>query len=345
MPTSLDEHKISLASFKWLKYLGIVFVILSFYVIGKCYYHYGDDIFPVSLTYAQHIKLSILSIGSMLMELWFPLFFFSGALIYLSLRNKNISPIYTLKRDLLVLLPLGISLWLFGAFGQEPVKSRFYMMIYEMQDVEPGEKLVQDPELAKLFKSPDLIGLYNKVDTFDIQIKDAEDRMINHLKSSCSPSQLKEIFRKIDFESSSIELIDFDGSKIKWDGVNREFTHLATNARSHLNYIESFQTDRNEAQDEIKLIHLSPFYILMFMVFGLLLGYLIHLHKAVLTAILLAIGITWYYSTTVLEMTLDPYNTFQPRFVLGKICFLLLLNTLLLILAIRVHKRTKEVNL
>lgn len=345
MPKSSDEHRIPLASFKWLKYLGIVFVILSLYVVGRCYNHYSDDIFSASLTFVQHIKLSILSIGSMLLELWLPLLFFSGAYIYLSIRNKDISPVYALKRDLLVIVPLGIALWLYGAFGQEPVKRGFFMMIYEIQDLEPGEKLVQDPELANLFMSPDLIGLYNKVDTLDIQIKDAEGRLINHLKSSCSPSQINELFRKVDFESSSIKPKDIDDSKNNWDGVKREIRSLAANARSHLQYIESLKTSQNKARDEITWIHLSPFYILLFLVFGLLLGYLIPLHKAALTAILMAIGFAWYYCTTVLEVTFDPYNSNQSWFVLGKIGFLLLLNTLLLIVAIRVHKRTKEVYL
>jgi len=292
-----NSNKIPLASIQWLKYLGIVFVILSAYIVGQCYYHYSDDIFSKSLTIGQHIKLSILSIGSMLSELLYPVFFFSGALIYSAVRLKNISPLNALKRDLFVIIPLGITLWFYGAFGQEPVKSGFHMMIYEIQDLEPGEKLIQDPELAELFESPDLIGLYNKIDTLNIQINEAENRL--RAKGQLGMEQ----------------------------------------------YIKELKSQQARYNDEVMVIHFSPVYLILFLVFGLLLGFLIPLHKAALTAILIVIGLFWYYGISVLVSVFDPYHANQFICTLGKIGLLLLLNTTLLIVSIKVYQRSKEIYL
>lgn len=239
--------KIPLASIQFLKYLGIVSAVLSLYIVVLFYYRYGDDIFSKSLTIGQHIKLSVYSIGSMLSELILPLLFFSGALLYRSVRLNGISPLIALKRDLIIFLPLAIMIWVYGAFVEEPVERRFYAMIWDVQTLETGEKLVQDSKTYELMEGPNLSGLHAKIDTLDIQINDSEEQF----GKNSSPARI--------------------------------------------NYIEELQKQQNKYHDEVMVIHFTPLYVLLFLVFGLLLGYLIPLHKVALTAILIAIGFTWYY--------------------------------------------------
>lgn len=286
--------KIPLASIQWLKYLGIVSAVLSLYIVVLFYYRYGDDIFSKSLTIGQHIKLSVYSIGSMLSELILPLLFFSGALLYRSVRLNGISPLIALKRDLIIFLPLAIMIWVYGAFVEEPVERRFYAMIWDVQTLEKGEKLVQDSKTYDLMEGPNLSGLQEKIDTLTIQIKDFENQFLKN----GSPAMKS--------------------------------------------YIEELQKQQRKYQDEVMVIHFKPLYVLLFLILGLLLGYLIPLHKAALTAILIAIGFAWYYAMSVLESSLSYGYSSMHMYLLGKIGFLLVINTVLLILAIKAFKRSKE---
>lgn len=292
-----SSFKIPLASIQWLKYIGVVLTVLSFYVVAHFFYKYGDDVFPKSLTIVQYIKLSLYSIGSMLSELLVPLLFFSGALLYRSIRLRGINPLSAIKRDLFIILPLGIMLWIYGAYIEEPVERKFYSMIFDVQELQPGEKLTQDSKTYDLMEGPNLSGLHEKIDTLTIQIKDFE----NQLLKNGSPAM----------ES----------------------------------YIEELQKQQLKYKDEVMVIHFKPVYVLLFLVFGLLLGYLIPLHKAALTAILIAIGFAWYYAMSVLESSLSYGYSSMHIYLLGKIGFLLVLNSILLISAIKAFKRSKEIYL
>ncbi len=172
-----------LVSIQWLKYLGIFSALLSLYVVAHLYNHYGDEILPKSLTIGQHIQLSIYAIGSMLSELIFPLLFFSGALLYRSVRLKGRSPLSSLTRDLVLIVPLGIALWFYGAFYETRVQANFHAMIFEISNTPPGEKLVHDPNAVQLMVLPDLTGLHEKIAELDIRIKDAEDQLTGHSTS------------------------------------------------------------------------------------------------------------------------------------------------------------------
>lgn len=286
-------------SMQWLKYLGIVSVPLSLYVVALLYNHYGDEIFPKSLTIGQHIQLSVLSVGSMLSELIFPLLFFSGALLYRSVRLKGRSPLSSLTRDLLIIVPLGITLWFYSAFYETRVQANFHTLLFEIRNTPPGEKLVHDPNAVELMVLPDLTGLHEKIDELDIRIKDVEDQLTGH-----------------------------------------------SNSRSlMLSYIEELQNQQRRYQDEIRLIHFTPLYVLLFLLLGILLGYLLSFHVAALTAILIAIAYSWYYGMRVLEVLFEVDDSNRSWLVLSKIGVLFLVNATLLIVAGKVHKRSKRENL
>ncbi len=281
---------IPLASIQSLKYLGLVFMVLSLYVVIQFYYHYGNDIFPKSITIGQYIKLSIYSIGLMLSKLIIPLLFFSGALVYKSVRIKGIGPLSALKRDLLIIIPLGITLWFYGAFIEEPVERKFYAMVFDVQGLQSGEKLVQDSNTYELMEGYNLSGLHKKIDTLDIQINNFEKQFLKNGSPAIA------------------------------------------------NYIEELQKQQQKYHDEVMVIHFTPFYILLFFVFGLLLGYLIPLHKAALTAILITICFTWYYGMSILEASFGFGYSYMHLYLLGKIGLLFLVNLTLLILAIKIYK-------
>jgi hypothetical protein len=290
-------NNIPLASFQWLKYLGIVFAVLCIYVVAHFYYKFGDDVFPKSLNIVQHIKLSFYSIGSMLSELLLPLLFFSGAILYRSIRLKGINPLGALKRDLFIILPLGIMFWVYGAFIQEPVERKFYAMIFDVQVLEPGEKLAQDSKTYEYMEGLNLSGLHEKIDTLEIQITDYKEKLLKN-------------------GSPAME-----------------------------SYIEELQKQQLKYQDEVMVIHFKPLYVLLFLVFGILLGYLIPLHKAALTAILIAISFAWYYIMSVLEATFGFGYSNMHLYLFGKIGFLLVVNSILLILAIKALNRSQEIYL
>ena len=293
--TSVSDRS-PLVSIQWLKYLGIVSVVLSLYVVAQFYYHYGDNIFSKSLTIGQYIKISIYSIGSMLSEIIIPLLFFSGALVYRSVRLKGISILSALKRDMLVVVPLGITLWCYCAFFESSVKSSFYAMIFEIQELQPGEELVQNPTTYELIEMPDLNELYKKVDTLNMQIKDAEDKIRDRLN----------------------------------------------NHSLMLHYIEELKNQQRRYQDEIMLIHVTPIYISLFLLLGMLLGYLTPFHIAALTAILVVIGYVLYYGISILEISFTVDYSNKSWFAIRKIGILLLMNIVLLILARKTYKRSKK---
>ncbi|MDX2360855.1 MAG: hypothetical protein QNK23_08620 [Crocinitomicaceae bacterium] len=288
-----------LASFQCLKYLGIVSVVIILYVVIMFYNQYGDDIFPNSLTVGQHIRLSLYCIGSEISDLIVPLLFFSGALLYRSVRLKGINPITAFKRDLLVIAPLGIALWIYGAYYESSVKTKFYGMLFEVQELELGEKLVQNPTTYELMKAPNLNGLRENIDTLNIQIKDAEDKLMGQLNSR-SPM---------------------------------------------VSYIEELQNQQRRYQDEIKFIHFTPLCVLLLLLLGMILGYLIPLHIAALTATLIVIGYTWHYSMSFLEVSFDVDDSNRSSLLLSKIGVLLIVNATLLIVASKVYKRSKKEDL
>lgn len=334
--------KIPLASIQWLKYLGVIFVILSIYIIAQCYYHYSDDIFSKSLTIGQHVKLSIFSVGSTISNLFFPLFFFSGALIYSSVRQKRINPLNALKLDLLIIVPLAISLWFFCAFGEEPTGRKFYAMVYDIQLLEQGEQLIQDPSDSELFAGPNLNGLYENIDTLDFQIKNAEEQLVDQLVKLVPPIKLENLITKIDFGSSSLKPKDFLNSSSEWDGIERSSDKFMNPPM--LGYIENLQNQQSRYQDEINVIYFTPLYIILFLILGMLLGYLLPLNKIALMAILITIGFSWYLGVNVLESSLDPYHSKQSSLILGKIGLLIVLNATLSIVARRVYKGLKVSN-
>lgn len=67
------------------------------------------------------------------------------------------------------------------------------------------------------------------------------------------------------------------------------------------NHIKELQKQQIKYQDEVIVIHLKPIYILLFLIFGLLLGYLMPLNKVALTVILIAISSAWQHIMNVLE--------------------------------------------
>lgn len=286
--------KSTLASIKWLKYLGIVLTVLILYVVVHFYYKFGDDVFTKSLNIGQHIKLSVYSVGSMLSELFIPLLFFSGGLLYRLVRLKGISPLGALKRDLMVILPLGIMIWVYGAYGEEPVERKFYALLFDVQELQSGETLAQDSKTYELMQAPNLSGLHEKIDTLVNKIKDFEKQF------------------------------------------------LKNGSQAMKSYIEELQNQQLKYRDEIKVIHFKPLYVLLFLVFGLLLGYLIPLHKAALTAILIVIGFAWYFGTSVFETKLGLSNSNTHLFLLVKSSLLLILNVILLIIADKTFKRSNE---
>lgn len=104
------------------------------------------------------------------------------------------------------------------------------------------------------------------------------------------------------------------------------------------NHIKELQKQQIKYQDEVIVIHLKPIYILLFLIFGLLLGYLIPLNKVALTVILIAISSAWQHIMNVLESFLG--YEYSSTFIITKIGFLLVLNLILLRLAIIAFQRT-----
>lgn len=332
--------KTPLASIQWLIYLGIFFAITCLYILGAFYWHYSDDIFPKSLSIGQLLRLSLLSIGSQLSFILIPSFFFSGALLYRSVRQNSINPLTAIKRDLLVIVPIGIALWIYGAFYQSHVKAKFHAMIFEVQQLEPGEKLVQDPYTFELIGTPNLNGLCNKIDTLDLQIEIVEQKFVDQLASFIPPAEMNEILEDLDFGSIEVERSDIRNSSRKWDSIERNAKMIANYSRGMIHYIETLKTLKRRYQDEIRLIHFTPIYALLFLLFGMLLGYLIPLHKMALTAILIAIAFTGYYSSSLLEISFDANYSNRSWFVLCKIGVLLLLNICLLIVARKFYRQS-----
>lgn len=287
----------SLASIKWLKYLGIVLAVLILYVVVHFYYKYGVDVLTKSLTVSQHIKLSIYAVGSMLSELFIPLLFFSGGLLYRLVRLNGIGPLVALKRDLMVILPLGIILWVYGAYGEEPIERKFYAMLFDVQELQSGQKLAKDSKTDELVKGPNLSGLHEKIDTLYFQIKDFEKQFV----SNGSPA-------------------------IK-------------------SYLEELHNQQLKYRDEIKVIHFTPLYVLLFLILGLLLGYLLPLQITALLALLIGTGFSWHFITSMFETILGLNNLNEHLFLLGKISVLLILDAILLIMADKAYKRSKELYL
>lgn len=299
MPNNSKQNsrrfKIPLASIHWLYYLGIGLTVLSLYVVADFFYLHGNDVFPKSLSVAQYFKLALYSIGSMLSELFIPVLFFSGALVYRSIRLRGINPVIAIKRDQIIILPIGIIIWIYGAYLEEPVERKFYSMVFDIQCLRSGEKLTSDSKTYELIDGHDLSGLQGKIDSLAVQINNFENQFI-------------------DNDSPANE-----------------------------SYISELQKQQLKYQDEVLVIHFKPFYVLLFMILGLLLGYLIPIHNVALTIVLIAIGLAWLYVMRVLELSLN-YQGYSGKHVqiLVKIGILLVLNSILLNLADKTFKRSRE---
>ncbi len=292
-----DNHSrpfaIPLASFQWLKYLGLVAVVLGVYIVAQCYYHYADDLFSKSLTIGQHLQMAIYAICSMIAVMICPLLFFSGALVYRSVRLKGMPLPGALARDLLVILPLGVFLWYYSAYLEQPVSVRFYARIFRIQQLEPGEKL-QDTDDYELFQLPGLKELNEKREVLEGEIADFEKQ-----------------YRK-------------------------EPTHAMAS------YIDELKRQREKCTDEIQVIHFTPFYTILFLVFGLLLGYLLPIHRAALVGILIAVGYSWYLVSGVLGEALDFGYSEKHRLLLLKIGLLCVINAVLFVVALQAMRRNEK---
>lgn len=285
-----------LISFEYLRYILIVFALLSACVISYFYYHYSDDVFSKSLTFLQHLQLAIYSVGSMLYELFIPLLFFSGALLYRSVRLKGIHPLSALKRDLLVLLPLGILLWVYGAFLEESVKRKFYSAIFDVQLLEPNERLSQESKSYEALKGDNLSTYHQKIDTLDTQILEYEQ------------------------------------------------IRLKRNQPALENYIQTLRQQQESYRNAIRNIHSQPFYVISFFVFGMLVGYLIPLHRAALIALLFAISYCWYFTMNIAEYQLNSQDWNTHSYLLGKIGLLIVINSILLVLSVKRFKQSVVAN-
>ena len=160
-----------LASMKWLKYLGVVLLFICIYVVAKFYYRYEDDVIPKSLTLDQHLTLSIYALGTIMPKLFAPLLFFSTALLYRKVRVKDLNPIKAMKRDLFILIPLGFIVWTYMAYCDEPVSRKFASMMWTVQEMKPGEKYEENQYTYELMRSPNLNGLYAKLDSWTKELK------------------------------------------------------------------------------------------------------------------------------------------------------------------------------
>lgn len=335
-----SKLKTPLVSLEWLTYVGIVLVVLVLYVLGTFYYHYANDIFPKSLSVGQYARLSLLSIGSQGSFILFSLLFFSGGLVYRSVRQNKQNPLHSLKRDLLVLALLGGVIWTYGAFFETSVRGKFHAMIFDTQQLESGEKLDPDSQTNEHLRESNLSELYVKIDTLDHQIEYAEERFIDQLAVLIPPNNLEEIIEKIDFGSSSIDVNDVRNSSYKWDGKDRPLEFFINNSAMRVRYIESLKNQQDLLREETKVMHFTPIYILLFAIFGMLLGYLIPFHKAALTAILFITGYAWYFSAGVIEAFFGMTFSNQSSFILGKVGVLVIFNIGLVILAQRAYKRS-----
>lgn len=284
-----------LASIKFLKYLGVVSIVVIIYVLVLFYNHFGGDIFPVSLTIGQYIRISFYCIVSEI-DYLIPLLFFAGALLYRSVRLKGKNPITAIKRDLLIIIPFGVLLWTYSAYFEQSLKSKLYAMIWDIEELEPGEKFVEDPNLSQLMKLPSLNGLHDNIDSLNLQINDLKEKM----------------------------------------------TEKSTTNTDYSPYIENRQNEHLKIQNKINSIHFTPLYILLFFIFGMLLGYLIPLNIAASTAIFIAISSVWFYGWSIFEALFSTDNLNSSWFLLSKVGVLLLMNTFLLILASKVYKQTQK---
>ena len=291
-----EKFKAPLASLRWLKYLGIVLLPVCAYLLVIFYNHFGDDIFPKSLTIGQHIKLAIFVIGSELSELIIPLFFFSGALLYRTVRLKGMNPLRSLLRDLLIIIPLGVMLWVYGAFVEESVNRKFYAMILDIKLLKSGEKLAANSNTYEYMEGANLNGLHDKIDTLTHQIKVHE----------------------------------------------AEFKALIQPGSPHENFVEHMRNERHKLKEEVDLIHLTPIYVLLFLIFGMIIGYLIKLHIVASNAIFLAIGYAWIRIMSFMEIAFESAHFDKSSVLMSKIGILAVLNITLWLVAIFVYNRLNE---
>jgi len=280
---STRSLQVPLVSIKWLKYLGLVFLFICIYVIVQFYFKYQDDVIPKSLTFGQHLKLSIYAVGTLLPILFAPLLFFSAALIYRKVRVLGINPIETIKRDLLVIIPLCLIIWTYLAYFDEPVSRKFSAMMWTVQELKPGEEYVEDQQIYELMEGRNLNGLYDEIDSLDLRIETWK-------------------------------------SKAKNNSMNISMTS---------DYIESLKREKTRHIHDIWEIYLIPIYTVLFMFFGLLLGYIISLRKWAFIGVLIVIGIGWNYLTYYTHLIFSVFDLKGTWFFVADIGILIVLNVIL----------------
>lgn len=165
----LKKYSPPLFSLRFLSYLAIVSITVVFYNSITFYNKYGTDLFVKSLTIGQHLKLTLLMNLSLILQLLIPIFFFSGALLYRSLRSKGINVVNAIKKDALLIIPITGVLWIYAAYYDQSNSAKSYAMLWEVEELAPGEKLKEENIQHELFAAPDLTGLRNEIDTLAIR--------------------------------------------------------------------------------------------------------------------------------------------------------------------------------
>lgn len=281
--------KPALFSITWLKNILIFGILISAYVVIIFLWHYSDDIFSKDLSSFQIAKICLLSIGSQLPFVLGPTLFLSAGLTYREVRSKKRNHLIGIAKDLIILIPLGLLIWINGAFYQEKINAEFYAMIYEIQELEYGQKLIQDPETAELMSSRNLIGLQEKI----IDLNEQTER---------------------------VRVISGDHPEGKY-------------------YLEELNNRKISLQNEIKLIHLTPIYIILLTILGMLLGYLIPFSKFFATIILAATLYGWLTLSSFIELTFTDFNSIEINLITLQIAILTALSLLLVVIVNRISKK------
>lgn len=94
-------------------------------------------------------------------------------------------------------------------------------------------------------------------------------------------------------------------------------------------YIESLKREKTRHIHDIWEIYLIPIYTVLFMFFGLLLGYIIYLRKWAFIGVLIVIGIGWNYLTYYTHLIFSVFDLKGTWFFVADIGILIVLNVIL----------------
>lgn len=332
------RHSITpIISLKGLLLFGLVILALLIYAVSFFYYKYSDDIFTKDLTNGQLFRLTIYALGYQLSYLIIPVLFFGAGLVYRSFRKCNERFLDGLKRDSIVLLLIGGFLWYYYAYAQVKIDQRFFAMLFDVQMLGPDEKLPTESDTYDLMGSPDLSEMHQQIDTLDVQIKGVENTLMDMIVTQTPTSELDKVVSSIDFGTTSITTEDVLSYPGEWDGIDRDTRQFTDRPIPMIRFIESLLDQQERYQDEIRLMHLSPIFVVLFLLLGMNLGYLLPFHSMATLGILIGVGYAWYIGTTMLEGFIQVDYSNQSSVLLGKISFLTLVNSLLTYLSIRIR--------